>query len=221
MKHSARKEIKILLKKRPQFHVVQGQTATQNYAIADEVLLWISKNLDPADNTLETGCGYSTIVFALLSNRHTVISPFRQEHELIKKWCEDHEIPTGNVEFIVSISEDVIHSLVPPGARPDLGMALIDGRHAFPAPFIDWYYSADRIKKGGYLIVDDTHLITGKILRDFLAAEKERWKLVTDIGKTVIFQRLTATSVARGIPLIKQPYVNEPYLKWQQSQGNY
>jgi hypothetical protein len=39
-----------------------------------------------------------------------------------------------------------------------LDLVLIDGDHAFPASFIDWYYTAEQVKLGGYVIVDDTNL---------------------------------------------------------------
>lgn len=214
MKNSDDTILNALYRERPGLHGGVGQTGTQNYGIAEAVLRWMFKNLEPGSVTLETGCGYSTIVFAMIGAHHTAISPIPQEHDLIKKWCEGHGVPVGNIEFIASISQDVIPSLYPPGNhKQDLDMVLIDGCHAFPAPFIDWYYTADRIKAGGYLIVDDTQLITGAILRDFLRVETERWKWVTDIGKTVIFQRLSLYPAARGIRFINQPFVNGPYMK--------
>ncbi len=219
MKNSDASILNVLFKERPMFHGAAGPTGTQNYAITEAVLRWIFKNLEPGSVTLETGCGYSTIIFALLSACHKVISPFPLEHERIKKWCEDHGIPVGNIEFIAAISQDVIPSLFPPRkTERDLDMVLIDGCHAFPAPFIDWYYTADHIKAGGYLIVDDTQLITGSILRNFLRAEKDRWAWITDIGKTVIFQRLSSCPAVRGIPFVQQPYVNGPYVIWLEKQ---
>jgi predicted O-methyltransferase YrrM len=193
-----------LIDEKPIFHG-RKNAGTQQYAISDEVLKWMYGNLESGSITLETGCGYSTIVFALISAHHTVISPFPQEHDLIKNWCEAHDIKIGNIEFIAAPSQEVIHSL---GKKGDLDMVLIDGDHAFPAPFIDWYYTADRIKCGGYVIVDDTQLITGKILRDFLLAEsiEKRWESAKIMGKTAVFKRMSSSPVARDIPWIHQPY---------------
>ena len=53
---------------------------------------------------------------------------------------------------------------------------LIDGSHAFPAPFIDWLYTASALKVGGHLIVDDTQLWTGHVLKQFLD-EEAGWAL--------------------------------------------
>lgn len=95
-----------------------------------------------------------------------------------------------------------------PKSKPPLDLVLIDGDHAFPSPFIDWYYTADRINKGGYVIVDDTQLSTGRILHDFLCLEKKRWKLHRVIGKTSIFKKMASGNVAEGIFWIQQPFVS-------------
>lgn len=195
-----------LLGERPKFHG-REDAGTAHHAIADDVLKWIFKNLEPGNVTLETGCGYSTIVFALAGGRHTVISPFPQEHRLLEEWCTSHGVSTGNLEFIAETSQDAVPR-VGNEKEPQLDMVLIDGDHAFPAPFIDWYYTADRIKRGGYLLVDDTHLVTGKILKEFLLAENMRWKCRVEIGKTAVFEKIVLGPAAKGIPWVNQPYVN-------------
>lgn len=204
-KPDLKNKLDCLFNEQPKFHG-REKAGTEHYPISDDVLLWIFDHLQPGTVTLETGCGYSTVVFALRSGRHTVISPFYQEHDVIKKWCLSHDIPVKNMEFIAALSQDVIHSL-PADFKPD--MVLIDGDHAFPASFIDWYYTADRLKQGGYVIVDDTHLRTGGILRDFLLSEKGRWEKHVEIGRTVIFKKLVSTPVVRGIPWVHQPFVNK------------
>ena len=60
-----------------------------------------------------------------------------------------------------------------------LDVVLIDGRHGFPAPFIDWFYTAGKLKTGGLLVVDDTCLWPPKVLRDLLA-EQPQWELIRD-----------------------------------------
>jgi len=195
--------INILSETRPSFHGSE-KAGTQNWAIRPNVLHWMADNIQPGGRTLETGCGYSTLLFAALSHAHTVISPYPQEHAAIAQWGEQHSLPMPHVKFIAAQSQDVLPGL-------DLGVldaVLIDGDHAFPGPFIDWYYTADHIAPSGLVIVDDTQLPTGAILRDFLRAEAGRWELVTEIGKTIVFRRLTPDPVTRGIPWTKQPYCN-------------
>lgn len=190
-----------LLQEHPSFHG-REEAGSKNYALRPGSLQWIMQNAKDGWHSLETGCGYSTICCALSSTKHITISPFPQEHQLIANWCRDNEIDTSHVQFIASSSQDVIHHL----ELSQLDLVLIDGDHAFPAPFIDWYYTADLLNPGGFVIVDDTNLTTGAILKDFLLAEEERWKPHTEFKNTSIFQKITDKPVAKGISWVHQPY---------------
>ncbi len=186
------------MKTRPKFHG-REKAGTENYAISAQVLSWLHENIPPKAHTLETGCGYSTILFALRSMRHAVISPFEEEHEQIRTWCFKHRVDITHIDFYAECSQNKLPILMRQTSR-NLDMVLIDGDHAFPAPFIDWYFTADCLKQGGILIVDDTQLITGKILRDFLKAESDRWLCIEEIDKTSIFEKKVSTNVTSGIP---------------------
>ena len=50
-------------------------------------------------------------------------------------------------------------------------LALIDGRHGFPQPFLDWYYAAQILKTGGYVIIDDLHIWVCETLANLLVEE--------------------------------------------------
>jgi hypothetical protein len=193
--------IETLKKEQPSFHG-ETEAGTRNWALARETLEWIGQSLPENATTLETGCGYSTVTFVAAGAAHHVISPFPQEHELIRKWCMGHQIELSRVRFHASPSVDVL----PRMPREPLDMVLIDGAHEFPVPFIDWYYTADRVKRGGHMIVDDTHLPTGYILRDFLMREEGRWELAMEIGRTSTFRKTTDKVVARGIQFWEQPW---------------
>ncbi|PKQ46728.1 class I SAM-dependent methyltransferase [Confluentibacter flavum] len=199
------KIIELLYKENPRFHGREN-AGSKSYAIKPDVLNWIANNIPAGGNTLETGCGYSTVLLALLSKKHTVISPFPQEHKLIREWCDNLGINNNHVKMIAKISQDVVPSL----ESDDLDFILIDGDHAFPAPFIDWYYTADKLKVGGILAVDDTHIPTGTILRDFLLKEDTRWHLITDVGTTVFFKRISEDNVAKDIIWVQQKYCKLP-----------
>lgn len=199
---------KKLISEKPMFHG-RANAGTEQYAITSDILNWINNNLQSDSVTLETGCGYSTIVFMLHSKKHYAISPFYQEHAEIEKWCRNNNLSTGNTKFIVSSSQEALPSIQ---LNDGLDMVLIDGDHAFPASFIDWYYTADRIKKSGILIVDDTQLTTGKILKEFLLEEKTRWTCIEETKKTSIFKKITSDPVAKGIYWIEQPYVKKERL---------
>lgn len=82
---------------------------------------------------------------------------------------------------------------------------LIDGSHSFPSVFIDWYYTADKLRVGGWLVIDDTAIWTVRVLRDFLRSEKE-WELVSEFPmQTAFFRKIAPTNGVRN--WIYQPYV--------------
>jgi len=204
---SAGELMKKLFEENPKFHGKgEGDVGSHNWAIQPPVLEWMIQNIRAGSCTLETGCGYTSVILAAIAKKHTVISPSPVEHDRIRKWCQAHGIETQHVNFIANISQDVLPGL----SSEPLDFVLVDGDHAFPGPFIDWYYTADKVQVGGFLAVDDTQITTGKILRDFLSQESMRWNLVTEIGKTAIFKRTGQASVIRGIDWMKQPFCAPP-----------
>jgi hypothetical protein len=149
-------------------------------------LSFIYENVNHQSNTLETGCGLSTVVFALTGSRHIVIAPAPSEFEITKSYCRERGIPTQQIEFIAEASQKVLPSL----ESPALDLVLIDGGHGFPTPYVDWFYTAGRLKKGGYLIVDDVWLWSCQILRDFLM-EQPHWQFVDEYSeRTTVFRKL-------------------------------
>jgi hypothetical protein len=164
-------DLEQLIEHAPKFHRTGGGEPV-SYGLAPEVLRYMAAKIGPGAKTLETGSGVSTVVFALRGTSHVCITPAAAETERIVEYCTGCGIALNAVKFIVDRSEIAL-----PGLEVDgLDLVLIDGNHAFPAPFIDYYYAAERMKVGGLLIVDDTQLWTGRVLRDFLSLEPE-WKL--------------------------------------------
>jgi len=154
--------------------------------LTEAALRFISENIDDECNTLETGCGFSTVVFALTGSRHTVIAPAPGEFEITKTYCRERGIPTDQIEFIAEPSQKVLPAL----ELPPLDLVLIDGGHGFPTPYLDWFYTAGKLKKGGFLIVDDVWLWSCEILRDFLNEQPE-WEFVNEYdARTTIFRKL-------------------------------
>ena len=154
--------------------------------LTEAALKFIYENINDQSNTLETGCGLSTVVFALTGSRHTVIAPAPSEFEVTKSYCRDRGIPTDQIDFIAEASQNVLPAL----ETPPLDLVLIDGGHGFPTPYVDWFYTAGKLKKGGFVIVDDVWLWSCQILRDFLS-EQPQWEFVAEYdGRTTIFRKL-------------------------------
>jgi predicted O-methyltransferase YrrM len=158
-------------------HVTHGLVA--------DALRWIGTLPRPL-RTLETGCGMSTLVFAARGDRHLCITPAQSEADAVRAYCDQHGIDAGGVTFQLEQSETALPSL----DRGRLDLVLIDGSHAFPTVFVDWLYTVPHLEVGGTLVIDDVHLWTGKILRDFLAAEPE-WEIVDEwLGRTTALRKL-------------------------------
>jgi hypothetical protein len=161
--------------------------------ITDAVLHFIGDNIDCSSQTLETGCGLSTVLFALTGGGHICITPAQAEIDCITEYCRSNDIPTNGLRFYPEVSESVLPRL----ECAPLDLVLIDGRHGFPAPFIDFYYSASKLKLGGLLIIDDTWLWTGDVLKQHLLLEPE-WELVADfLPRTVVFRKLAEGSQSK------------------------
>lgn len=183
-------DLRALLRDAPAFHQDEGQRPVSLHAAA-EVLAVIEAAVQPGSRTLETGAGLSTVVFAARGAEHTCVTPAAAEVERIRAYCTDRGIGLDRVRFAIGRSERVL-----PGLEPTpLDLVLIDGGHGFPTPFVDWCYTAERLRVGGLLIVDDVHLWTGAVLRDFLA-EEPGWTLRQEFAMRAAVFAKTAPSPA-------------------------
>jgi predicted O-methyltransferase YrrM len=170
-------------------------------ALAPEVLRVIDSAVGPESRTLETGSGLSTALFAAKGCEHHCVVPVRSEILLLEEWCRGHGVSLDRVTFHCAPSEDVLPTLE--GGALDL--VLIDGAHGFPCPFIDWFYAGRRLRQGGLLVVDDTQIWTGRVLRQYLREDPE-WELVSDFTmRASAFRRLRDGSELED--WTRQPFV--------------
>jgi predicted O-methyltransferase YrrM len=169
-----------LLAAPPQVHL----GGRESWALEREVLGWLAQTLEPDWRTIETGCGSSSIVFMIAGTDHTIIAPHASEHETTRQWCAERGFPTDRTTSIVADSTKALPTLE---GQFDLG--LVDGGHAFPLPFVDWLYIAERLRVGGLVIVDDINLPTCGILHAFLKADRDRWEPVRLFERTSVFRK--------------------------------
>ncbi len=173
--------IQNLIANPPKFHI-QNEQATSSWKLADEELLFLDKTITEGMKTIETGAGISTVVFAMKGAEHTCIVPDEKLVDRIKSFCAESNISYANINFIINSSE----SALPQIGDKNFQLALIDGRHGFPTPFIDWFYIANILNIGGILIIDDLHIWTCELLMQFLLSEKD-WKLLEETLSAAIF----------------------------------
>ena len=199
-----------LMQQQPKLHGRRtwegGYEAGADWSLSPTTLRWIVDHIQQGFRTLETGCGYSTIVFAAWECRHEVASPLHEEHAAINDWCREHGVPVESVQYHVGLSQRILPALP---ATP-LDLVLIDGDHAVPAPLIDYYYTADRLVKGGLMLIDDTQLRSVQQLCEFLNAERERWEFVDEVVRTRVYRKRVDGTVAEGVHFQQQPFVAKP-----------
>lgn len=173
-----------LLSERPSIHPTRDGR-DRCIGLNPDVLSHLYHQLSPNLQTLETGCGLSTLVFALADCRHQAIAPNKVHIQETQKTAADHGISLEKISFIQARSEDTLPHL---GNPENLDVVLIDGGHAFPIPFIDWFYTRQRLAVGGLLVLDDVHLKTVNILYTFLK-KQPAWTLTNIIHKTAFFRK--------------------------------
>lgn len=156
------------------------------YGIEESVLRFIARHVSAGSRTLETGAGCSTLVFAIQKAYHTTVTPSANEIRLIGEYAGKHGIAMDRVTFVQKPSEEYL----PVSDLSDLDLVLLDGKHAFPWPMIDWFFTADRLKKGGVLLLDDAKTRSVAILAEFMAMDPG-WEFVESFaGKTLAFRKI-------------------------------
>jgi predicted O-methyltransferase YrrM len=173
-----------LARNRPQFH--GPEDSLTSWASQRDVLEFIASSLTAGSASLETGCGYSTVIFAASGARHTTVTPARLETERVAAYCADQGIATDQLSFVIGFSQNVLPGLIDDGP---LDLVYIDGAHGFPYPCIDWVYTEGRLKVGGAMMVDDVRIPTCRILHDYLLAETN-WRLERYFRDTAVFRKL-------------------------------
>ena len=199
--------IKVMLAERPTFHC--GETEINRnfdpgesllprkkaeklalqqlgcYGISADVAHFIRDTVNHSSRTLETGAGISTLIFAIKNATHVAITPNGSEIESIRHYAKTKQINLNRVRFIIEASDQYL----PNSDIKNLDMVFLDGKHAFPWPIIDWFYTADRLRRGGIMMVDDAQMQSIRILVDFMSVDP-RWKLIRSFeNKTFAFQK--------------------------------
>jgi hypothetical protein len=191
-----------LLSKPPKLHGRDGAT-TDGWRLDDAALLFLESRVKQGMRTIETGAGVSTIAFALKRARHTCIVPDRRVVRRIRRYCASVGLSLSTVRFVVGRSEYALPRL----RRFGYDFALIDGRHGFPAPFMDWFYIADRMRRGGVVLVDDTWIWTCDVLVRFLDTNPG-WRRCAALPTSAAFRKERNDAQHAD-------WVDQPFVYWQ------
>lgn len=176
--------VEALLVESPDLHLESGQPV--QWSLAIDALMWLAENIPNCRRTIETGCGYSTVLFAASGVEHSVITPNKDEIMRVERYCGSRGISMASINFLVGMSQQLLPSL-------DIGptdLVLIDGAHAFPIPSLDWYFTSPSLRVGGLMMVDDWKIPSVRVLIDFLRAEGPTWREVDEVGNALVFQKI-------------------------------
>jgi glycosyltransferase involved in cell wall biosynthesis len=173
------------------------------WAIDSRMVPVIRELVRPGHQTLETGAGFSTILFLLLGAVHRSITPDAREVGRIIEYCDRQRIPTTNYHPIVGRAARML-----PGLPADLllDFALIDGDHGFPGPAIDWYYVTEHLATNGIVAVDDIQLWPPRLLADFLD-EEDVWQRHVRTDRFAVYRMTAPRKEVLGRWWGQQPFV--------------
>jgi hypothetical protein len=166
---------------------IHGETRTL-YGVHEDLARFLDQEVKPEHVTLETGAGRSTLVFLRKGvRRHIAIQPDPVEFAGIREYCQRNDIRTDALEAVVARSQDYLAT----AHLPELDVVLIDGDHSFPTPFMDWYYTAEKLRVDGLMAIDDTDILTGTFLADFMTADP-KWDEVLrhPSGRFAVYRKL-------------------------------
>lgn len=176
--------IDLLLNDKPMFHDdADGRPVSWN--TNTQLLRFLEEMIKPGMHTLETGAGYSTVIFIGKKCRHTAVSPSALEFERIARYCNERDLTIENVEFVKIDSTAYLPLL----KQRDLDVLFIDGAHRFPFPMVDWFYGTQALGPNGIVIVDDTDIISCNILCKFMESDSH-WEKVAVSENYGIFRKL-------------------------------
>jgi len=190
--------LKAILSDPPKVHDHRGQLIS-DWRIDNTTCFELNSRLKAGLNTLETGAGVSTVIFAANGCQHTCVTPEKAEADRIQDYCRAANIDTSSVHFIIARSSDIIHQL----PRSAFDLVLIDGCHGFPSVFVDFFYAARLLKIGGTLIIDDMHIYTCQLAASFIQSDPG-WSVELK-DKRVAFAIKTADTI--DMEWISQPFV--------------
>jgi hypothetical protein len=144
-------------------------------------------------NTLETGCGRTTLLLSHLSRRHTVFTytnadaQYKPDDSYERTRTSDL-LNAPTTRFVLGPTQRTLPDFQFEGPYD---FALLDGPHSYPFVDLEYFYVYPHLAPGGVLAVDDIHIPTVHHLFDFLR-EDDMFHLTRVVDNTAFFIRTEA-----------------------------
>lgn len=174
--------------------VTQGHADARHHGgtLPSNVLRRIEQVL-PArmEQTAETGCGKSTILFSNLSLEHLVFCVDDRalgDQSSVRCFMENELTRIDSVHCIFGPTQRTLPHF---DFKKPFDCVLLDGGHGYPFPDLEFYYFYPQIRTGGFLIVDDVQIASVGRMADFIQ-EDVMFDLVELVGNTALFRRTEA-----------------------------
>ena len=160
------------------------------WGLAWPALEWLEREVHPGMATLETGAGSSTLAFAAGGANHVAVTTDAGEETRIRAQADRLGIDHSRVRFEIGPSHEVLPRL----EQTPLDLVLVDGAHGFPYPVLDWWYTAERLKPSGRILIDDAYMPPVAVLVDALRAQAG-WNVEESVGYRTVVVRKTAEAL--------------------------
>src|ERR1700680_170773 len=179
-----------LLRDCPKFHYADEEGVRQSallgykipvgdfsMAVSPGILRWIANRIGEDTVTVETGAGYTTVVFAALSKHHYCYTFLQPEVDKIRAYLTKIGISNDKVTFVVGSTDETLSGL---DVETKIDFAYIDGCHGYPFPALDWNYIDKCMKIGGIVGMDNAELRPVREHCEFLE-ENGQYRLIHTI----------------------------------------
>jgi len=160
------------------------EAGTLSIGVLEAIVHYLGMMSWPIANSMETGCGKSTVVLSHISANHKVFTLTKADNS----FATAMGFPYTRQEVLEVIEGPTQLTLPAYKFSHNLQFALIDGPHGYPFPDIEYYHIYPHLAEGALLVIDDIHIPNIKNMFDFLCSE-EMFILVEVVNTTAIFRR--------------------------------
>jgi predicted O-methyltransferase YrrM len=166
-------------------------------AVTPSVLRWIADRLTEEMVTIETGAGYTTVLFAAVARHHYCCTFSEREVDRLRTYLEQIGVPADKVTFVPGSTDQSLPRL---GLGKVIDLAYIDGCHGYPFPALDWHYIDGYLKIGGLVGMDNAELRPVREHCDFLE-QSEVYRLKATIFEGYFVRFYEARRTEAGMDL--------------------
>lgn len=170
-------------------------------AVAPSALRWIADHLTEDMVTIETGAGYTTVLFAAAAKHHYSYTESQLEADKIRAYLERIGVSNEKLTFVLGSTEETLPRLE---AETIVDFAYIDGCHGYPYPALDWLHIDNHLRVGGILGMDNAELRPVREHCEFLE-ENGAYRRIAKLTDGY-FIRFYEKIIAQHREWIDQPY---------------